>query len=116
MVGGQSRACGSEVLLSPGIPKGVPTAAGTCWPHLLLCKVVLTQLLPQPPVLAELRERGRHLAQGDDVPPVRKPVQDVVERVQGQVAEGQASVHLLHRDSTAAVSGCGLGYGTREQR
>lgn len=65
--------------------------------HLLLCKVVLTQLLPQLPVLTEHRQCGRHLAQGDDVPSVGESVQDVVECMQGQVTEGQASVHLLQR-------------------
>lgn len=48
---------------------------------LLLCKVVLTQRLPQPAVLAEHAERGRHLAERDDVPAVRQSVQDAVQRV-----------------------------------
>lgn len=38
--------------------------------YLLFGKMVLTQLLPQLPVLAEHIQGGRHLAQGDNVPPI----------------------------------------------
>lgn len=65
--------------------------------HLLLSKVILTQRLPQPPVLAERAQHGAHLAQGHDVPAIGEPVQDVVEHVQGQVTEREALVHLRER-------------------
>ena len=63
--------------------------------HLLLPKVVLAELLPQLPVLAERGQCRGHLTQGDDVPPIREPVQDVAEHVHRKVAERQATVHLL---------------------
>ena len=63
--------------------------------HLLLPKVVLAELLPQLPVLAERGQCRGHLTQGDEVPPIREPVQDVAEHVHGEVAECQATVHLL---------------------
>lgn len=62
---------------------------------LLLPKVVLAELLPQLPVLAERGQCRGHLTQGDDVPPIREPVQDVAEHVHRKVAERQATVHLL---------------------
>ena len=63
--------------------------------HLLLPKVVLAELLPQLPVLAERGQCRGHLTQGDDVPPIREPVQDIAEHVHRKVAERQATVHLL---------------------
>lgn len=62
---------------------------------LLLREVVLAQLLPQMPVLAEHGQCWGHLTQGDDVPPIREPVQDVAEHVHRKVTERQATVHLL---------------------
>lgn len=74
--------------------------------HLLLPKVVLAELLPQLPVLAERGQCRGHLTQGDDVPAIRKPVQDVAEHVHGEVAECQATVHLLGWPAHLLQRGC----------
>lgn len=63
--------------------------------ELLLSKVVLTQLLRQLPVLTEHVQSGCHLARSNDVPPIREAVPDVAQHVQGQVTEGEATVHVL---------------------
>lgn len=63
--------------------------------HLLFREVVLAQRLPQLSILAQHGECGGHLAECDDVPPIRKSVQDVVQCVQGEVAEREAMAHLL---------------------
>lgn len=63
--------------------------------HLLVGKVVQAQLPPQLPVFAERGQRWGHLAQSDDVPPVRESVQDVAQHVQRKVAEREAAVHVL---------------------
>lgn len=73
--------------------------------HLLLSEVVLTQLLPEPPVLAERAQCGAHLAQRHDVPAVGEPVQDVVQHVQGQVTEREAVVLLREREQDTAPLG-----------
>lgn len=70
--------------------------------HLLLCKVVLTQFLPQPPVFTEHVQGWCHLAQGDNVPAIWETVQDVVQHVQGQVTECEARVHLLKGNTMAS--------------
>lgn len=63
--------------------------------HLLLCKVKLAQLLPELTVLTEHVQRGRGLAQVDDVPGVGELVEDPVLHVQREVAEGHIAGYLL---------------------
>lgn len=62
--------------------------------ELLLGKVVLAQFLPQLPVFTEHVQRGGHLAQSHDVPPIREAVQDVAQHVQREVHQCEPCVHL----------------------
>jgi len=52
--------------------------------------MVLAELLPKQPVLAEHVQVGGHLAEADQVTPVTQPLHDVQLEAQRQVSEGEA--------------------------
>lgn len=59
--------------------------------NLSICEVVLTEFLPEQPVLSEHSKLWTHLSQTDQVPAIRKTVHDSKLQAGGQVSEGHTT-------------------------